>query len=112
MSDHRMIPHILAAIEHYGPMTCDQLAMHISLTTNSIYRNCVHAVEEKYLSIRRVKNGKKTGRRMLKFYRTRKQYVSPDDVPEVFIPQYRVEIVPFRDPLTAAFYGEYQREAA
>ena len=124
MSDHKMIPLVLDAIEKHGPMTCEQLAQFVPLSVNAIYRNCKLAVEQKLLKMRRVKNGKATGRRLLKFYSAQSAFDRRAKAEQARLAKARAEteermrererllnFKPFRDPLTAAFYGEYVRAA-
>jgi len=124
MSEHKMIPLIVAAIELHGPMTCEQLAQFVPLSVNAIYRNCKLAVEQKLILCRRVKNGKASGRRLLKFYVCKGLEERRTKAEQARLARARAETAerererqrllnfkPFRDEFTTAFYGEYQREA-
>lgn len=125
MADHPMISLIVAAIEKHGPMTCEQLVQYIPLTVNAIYRNCKLAVEADFLQCRRVKNGKSSGRRLLKFYVSEGRHERRAQAELERLARARAEtelrriererltnFKPFRDELTTALYGEYQREVA
>ena len=101
---------LVAAVEKYGPMTTRQLTEFIPRCESAIYRQGMLAKKEAFVSVRKIANGKVKGRHTVKFYRTEKPCEFPPDVLALMRP-IRVDIKPFRDPLTAAFYGEYRRAA-